>query len=144
MELVAPGRDPQDLCNPLVETEVFKDWLPWIVIRGLEATAAKQSMTVAVAPWPRPRAIVSAILPWNWPVRGHIGGMRLHAILTIAAGTMIAISAFLVLGALHSDRRARSPYAGLIDIQCSNPMDNELIPVEQTCEKPSPNAPGGR
>jgi hypothetical protein len=28
-----------------------------------------------------------------------------------------------------------APYGGLIDIQCSNPLDNELIPIELTCEK---------
>lgn len=74
----------------------------------------------------------------------HIGGMRLHAIFIIAAGTMMAMSAFLVLRAHHNDRDFGSPYAGLVDIQCSNPGDNELIPVEPTCEKPSPNSTGGR
>jgi hypothetical protein len=54
---------------------------------------------------------------------------------------MIAMSAFLVLRAHH---KVGSSYAGPIDIQCSNPIDNELIPVEQTCEKPPPNAIGGR
>jgi hypothetical protein len=63
--------------------------------------------------------------------------MRLHAISIIAAGTMIAMSAFLVLRAHHNDGGVGSPYAGLIDMQCSNPADNELIPAEQTCEKPS-------
>jgi hypothetical protein len=68
--------------------------------------------------------------------------MRLHAIFIIAAGTMVAMSAFLVLRAHHNDTGSR--YASLIDIQCSNPVDNELIPVEQTCEKPSPNTVGDR
>jgi hypothetical protein len=72
----------------------------------------------------------------------HIGRMRLHAIFIIAASTMIAMSAFLVLRAHHNDEGSR--YAGLIDIQCSNPIDNEMIPVEQTCEKSSPNAIGDR
>jgi hypothetical protein len=60
--------------------------------------------------------------------------MRLHAIFIIAAGTMVAMSAFLVLRAHH---KVGSSYAGLIDVQCSNPIDNELIPAEQTCEKPN-------
>jgi hypothetical protein len=71
----------------------------------------------------------------------HVGGMRLHGIFIIVAGTMIAMSTFLVLRAHH---KVGSTYAGLIDVQCSNPPDNELIPVEQACEKPSPNAIDGR
>jgi hypothetical protein len=52
------------------------------------------------------------------------------------------MSIFLVLRPHHGDKGVRSPYAGLIGIHCIDPPDNDLIPVEQTCEKPSPN--GGR
>jgi hypothetical protein len=63
----------------------------------------------------------------------HICGMRLHALFMIAAGAMVAMSAFLVLRAHH---KVESRRAGLIDVQSSNPVDNGLMPAEQTCEKP--------
>jgi hypothetical protein len=64
--------------------------------------------------------------------------MRIHPFLVIATGTMIMLSAFVVLQAHHKDKGAvGSPYVGLTSIQCSNPLDNDLIPAEQTCEKPS-------
>jgi hypothetical protein len=33
VDLVEPGRDPLELYNPAIKTEVFKDSVPWIVIR---------------------------------------------------------------------------------------------------------------
>jgi hypothetical protein len=41
VDLVEPGCDPLELFNPVIQTQVFKDSVPWIVIRvGTQARHA--------------------------------------------------------------------------------------------------------
>jgi len=65
----------------------------------------------------------------------HVTKMRLHAILIIAAGVMIALSVILALRP-HHDKQIRPPHEGLTADQCATPPNVGLFSTEQTCGKP--------
>jgi hypothetical protein len=54
----------------------------------------------------------------------------------IAADVMIALSVFFALRPHHGNKEIRPSDSGLMGSKCESAPDNDLIPVEQTCEKP--------
>jgi hypothetical protein len=62
--------------------------------------------------------------------------MLRHAISMIAAGAMIALSLFFALRP-HEDNKEIGPSdSRSMGSKCQSAPDNDLIPVEYTCEKP--------
>ena len=60
--------------------------------------------------------------------------MRWRAIYIVAAGAMMALSIFVFRPHPH-DRGISPPYAELISKQCAVAPENNLIPVEYSCEE---------
>jgi hypothetical protein len=62
--------------------------------------------------------------------------MLRHAISMVAAGLIIALSLFFALRSHHGNKEIGPPDSGLMGSKCQSVPDNDLIPAEQTCEKP--------
>jgi hypothetical protein len=62
--------------------------------------------------------------------------MRQHTIFLIAAGAMMALSAFLALRPHQTETMIKPPYGGLISDHCAAIPDNGLMPAEYACEQP--------
>jgi hypothetical protein len=62
--------------------------------------------------------------------------MLRHAISVIAAGVMIALSVFFALRPHQDNKGIRPSNSRSMGITCQSAPDNDLIPLEQTCERP--------
>jgi hypothetical protein len=61
--------------------------------------------------------------------------MLRHATSVIAAGVMIALSVFFALRPQDKTKETRPSDWRAMGSECQSVPDNDLIPVEQTCEK---------